>query len=532
MTTETASTTSAKDVGLGGDDASSGASAAFSDRVRLYLKVTTLINLTFAVVAVTFMLAGIDPQMGGEHDDTRIFLICLVTSTNGLAWFAIARSRHSMRTALLTEAVGTLVLAGTYSYVILMMAPNPERADQVLALLLVTIVLVLRASLIPAPTVATTIIGLLSVSFPVALSLHVLPDLEFVYHFWIGVMGAVVVTVTTVTSFTIYGLHRRMQVAKRLGQYQLDHRVGQGGMGEVYLAQHSLLQRPTAIKLLRDVTSASARARFRQEVQTASGLTHPNTVEIYDYGRTPDGIFYFAMEYIEGASLEETVAATGAMPPARVVRLLEQAAGSLSEAHGRGLVHRDVKPSNLMLCERGGQFDTLKVLDFGLVRDLSEAEDDKPGVLTGTPLYMAPEAILDDQGFIPESDVYALGATAYFLLTGKPPFASGDLVEVLSDHLATAPPRPESSDAELADLIVRCLSKDPSDRPSDAARLLNALKRCSSRGGWSNDDAKVWWAEHREIVEATRVVESERSSRSGGLLGRRTASTTGALSRS
>lgn len=501
---------STKDVGLALGKSASGINAAFSDRVRLYLKVTALINLFFATVAGLMFAAGLQLEEDTvvEH---RLFVICSVTALNSMAWFAIARSRHSTRTALLTEAFGTLALATAYSYVAIELSVEPDRGDGLLALLLVTIILVLRSSLIPSPTVATLVIGLLCVAGSVAFAVRRLTHLDFIFHFWQGVLGVVIVAVTTVTSYTIYGLHRRMQAARRLGQYQLEERVGQGGMGEVYLAKHSLLHRQTAIKLLRDVTSGSARDRFRQEVQTASALTHPNTVEIYDYGRTPDGVFYFAMEYVEGASLEDLVGATGPMPAARVVRLLEQAAGSLSEAHRRGLVHRDVKPSNLMVCERGGDFDTLKVLDFGLVRDLSDDDSESDSALTGTPLYLAPEAILDEQGFVPESDVYALGATAYFLLTGEPPFSDGGLVDVLSDHLATEPREIECEDPVLAALVLRCLSKDPSVRPADGAEVLNALRSCQTSGEWTVDDAQVWWAEHREIVESRRSENADHS---------------------
>ncbi|MEM9073595.1 MAG: protein kinase [Myxococcota bacterium] len=497
-------------MGLAPENSTSGTSVAFSDRVRLYLKVTTLINVAFAIIALTVRIFGLDPDPEGAP--LRLALIWGVTAINGLAWFVIARSRSSVRAALFTEAIATLALGYAYSSIILILGAQVERAESIVAILLVTIILVLRSSLVPSPVLATVVIGGLSIAIPGVMVRYALPDLAFVYRLWMWVLGGVVVAVTSVTSATIYGLQRRMQAARRLGQYQLDHRVGQGGMGEVYLATHSLLQRPTAIKLLRDVTSAAARDRFRQEVQTASGLTHPNTVEIYDYGRTPDGVFYFAMEYVEGASLEEAVRATGAMPSARVVRVLEQAAGSLGEAHRRGLVHRDIKPSNLMLCERGGDFDTLKVLDFGLVRNLADAELESGG-LTGTPLYLAPEAILDPNGFVPESDVYALGATAYFLLTGRPPFAEGDLIDVLSDHLAREVVPPETDDPVLAELVVRCLAKDPAARPSDASDLLHALENCEGFGRWRLDDARAWWAEHREVVQAVRGEASADSSR-------------------
>jgi len=484
----------------------SGVSLAFSDRVRLYLKVTTLINVMLMVVAVSMMVFGVTPRHGTFTG--QLVTMVLASGANAMAWMAIARSKHSVRTAIVTEAIATVALAAAYAVVTVWLNPDAHRADVILVILLITLVLVLRASLIPSPVGATVVIGLLSIGVGVGVTIARLPDLPLFARLWSTVLGIVVVVVTTVTTYTVYGLQRRMEVAKRLGQYQLERRVGRGGMGEVYLAKHSLLHRPTAIKLLRDVTSATARARFRQEVQTASGLTHPNTIEIYDYGRTADGVFYFAMEYVEGASLLDIVDATGGMPAPRVARLLEQAASSLREAHGRGLVHRDIKPSNLMICERGGDFDTLKVLDFGLVRDVSHDEEERSDALTGTPLYMAPEAILDANGFAPESDVYALGATAFFMLTGRPPFCEGGLVDVLADHLSAPPRRPESSDPELADLVLRALSKDPADRPSDGGAFLEGLRSCPSFGRWSTEDARVWWEEHRELVDTAKQAEA------------------------
>ena len=325
------------------------------------------------------------------------------------------------------------------------------------------------------------------------------------FFVWMVVLALVVVAVTMVTSRTVYGLERRMIAEKQLGQYQLQKLVGRGAMGEVYLAKHALLRRPAAVKLLRDASAASARERFRQEVQTASGLSHPNTIEIYDYGRTPDGIFYFAMEYVEGATLEDIITATGPMPPGRVIHLLRQAAGSLREAHQRGLVHRDLKPSNLMLCERGGVFDTVKVLDFGLVRDLGESNEEESSGLLGTPMYLAPEAILDSGGFVQQSDVYAFGATAYFLLTARPPFTSGSLVEILSDHLATEPIAPDCKDKVLVDLVMQCLRKNPDERPADAVALVAALDACASNGLWEAREADIWWAEHREVITARKA---------------------------
>ena len=482
--------------------ATAGVDSAFNDRVRLFVQVSTFINCGMTAVGVVLWRAGLDPQLAA-HGRVLTIQMALVTAVTGLVWFVMARGRLGSTAAVVTQGLVTLLLIGNYASVVFR-AGRPGAPETIVFVLLVsTVVLVLRSALVPSPTVATVVVGVLSIAtatvFSPGLDAFSIPVLA-----WSGLLSLVVIAVTALTSHTIYGLEQRMRATARLGQYQIDRLLGEGSMGQVYLATHALLNRPTAVKLLRDAGSAAARDRFRREVQAASGLSHPNTIEIYDYGRTAEGVFYFAMEYVEGATLDEAVTTTGPMPPARVVYLLLQAAGSLAEAHARGLVHRDIKPANLMLCERGGRPDTLKVLDFGLVRDVAQELPSERGGLTGTPLYLAPEAVADDEAFSPESDVYALGATAYFLLTGRPPFSEGSLVEVLSDHLVTPPPPIEIADARLADLVLRCLAKEPAARPPDAHAVIDALEGCDSYGQWKERDARGWWDEHHDIVEASR----------------------------
>ncbi len=506
VATDTQSTRSSSQAGR--INAVAGLDSAFTDRVRLYLKVTFLINLFLHVGSSVLWLVGIDDR----PQQTAIMVqMSIVTVVNGAVWAIVARVRPTFIAAILIQALVTLALNANYIWITVGRSGQTDVAAPVFALLIVTIVLVLRSSLVPSPTFGTAIVGALSIIVLVIMTTQSSIENSATLSIWLAMFGVVVVVITSLASKTIYGLQVRVQAARKLGQYELQDKVGSGGMGDVFLAKHALLNRPTAIKLLKDASNTSSRDRFRQEVQIASGLTHPNTVEIYDYGRTPDGVFYFAMEFVEGATLDAIVRTTGPMPAKRVVQLLLQAAGSLSEAHHRGLVHRDIKPSNLMICERGGAFDTLKVLDFGLVHDLSDTEHRNPRTLAGTPLYLAPEVILDDASFAPESDIYALGATAYFLITGKPPFWEGDLANILSDHLATPPTVPQSEDAVLVELILRCLSKDPSDRPSDAVALGEALEGCQSWGEWKNGDARVWWSEHREIVASAGQQEVERT---------------------
>jgi len=233
--------------------------------------------------------------------------------------------------------------------------------------------------------------------------------------------------------------------ARQLGSYSLTRRLGAGGMGEVYLAEHRLLKRPCAIKLIRPefATVAASLKRFEREVEAMTKLTHPVAVQVYDYGHDHTGSFYYAMEYLPGLTLEETVKRSGPMPANRVTTLLVQLCGALTEAHGIGLIHRDIKPANIMLCQFPGRNDAVKLLDFGLVAD-HETTDQRitqAGAILGTPAYMSPEQARGDE-VSPRSDLYALGSTAYYLLTGRPPFEGKSAIDVLYAHQssAVAPP--------------------------------------------------------------------------------------------
>jgi serine/threonine-protein kinase len=280
-------------------------------------------------------------------------------------------------------------------------------------------------------------------------------------------------------------------------------------MGIVYRASPAMLRRPTAIKLLRpDRMSEASLQRFEREVQLTARLTHPNTVAIFDYGRTPEGVFYYAMEYLDGLNLDQLVAEDGPQCPARVVHLLGQVCGSLAEAHGAGLIHRDIKPANILLVERGGVPDVVKVVDFGLAKRVGPDERGETvevttaNVIQGTPLYVSPEAVRSDPSLDARSDLYAVGAVGYFLLTGAPVFQAKTVVEVLSHHLHT-PPEPLSRRAPgrvpeaLENLVMRCLAKDAADRPESALSLQRALTGCRCDPPWTADDAAGWWAMRR-----------------------------------
>jgi len=295
--------------------------------------------------------------------------------------------------------------------------------------------------------------------------------------------------------------------ARTVGQYTLDRKLGSGGMGSVYLARHTLLRRPCAIKLMhaeRAVDEVGIK-RFEREVQLTASLTSPNTIAIYDYGRTPDGLFYYAMEFLDGVALGELIEKTGGQSPARVIHILRQACASLAEAHAVGLIHRDIKPANIMLCERGGVLDTVKVLDFGLVKDLAGDMDGdgmvtRADVITGTPLYMAPESIQKPRKPDARADLYALGAVGYYLLVGKPVFVGNTPVAVMAQHVHGEPKPPservDGVPADLEAVILRCLAKSPDDRPSTAAELAAALATCADADAWDQAAARRWWSEH------------------------------------
>lgn len=323
---------------------------------------------------------------------------------------------------------------------------------------------------------------------------------------------AATVTVCAVISRVIYGLREEVHEARRLGQYTLEGLIGVGGMGRVYRASHAMLRRPTAIKLLGpDRTSRDALERFEREVQLTAQLTHPNTVTIYDYGRTADGVLYYAMELLDGATLEEVVDVDGPQIPARVVYILDQVAGALGEAHAIGLIHRDVKPANIVLCRQGGELDVAKVVDFGLVKELDQrhpASVSQEGTISGTPLYMAPEILTESNAASPRSDIYALGAVGYYLLTGEHVFAGRTVIEVLGHHLHTEPVPPslrlgDPVPEDLERLILDCLAKDPAKRPRDAAELRRRLDACDV-GRWAQRRAETWWSVHGPTLDAKR----------------------------
>ena len=304
--------------------------------------------------------------------------------------------------------------------------------------------------------------------------------------------------------YTINSLRREAFEARQLGQYQLRRLLGSGGMGDVYLAEHLLLKRPCAIKVIRPdrAGDAGALARFEREVRATAKLSHWNTVEIFDYGHTADGTFYYAMEYLPGLSLDELVRMHGPLPENRVIHLLTQICGALREAHGQGLIHRDIKPANIFAAQRGGVFDVAKLLDFGLAKPVAHRGDvalTLDGTITGSPLFMSPEQALGEP---PDerSDIYSLGAVAWFLTVGRPPFDDPNPLKIMVAQASALPDTPSAFNHDISQdleaLIMQCLAKDPADRPQTVTHLRQLLENVPLADAWSEADAASWWQCH------------------------------------
>jgi tRNA A-37 threonylcarbamoyl transferase component Bud32 len=308
--------------------------------------------------------------------------------------------------------------------------------------------------------------------------------------------------------------------ARQLGQYQLMEKIGEGGMGIVYKARHALLRRETALKLLMpDKADPVSIQRFEREVRLTCRLMHPNTIQIFDYGHTPEGIFYYAMEYLDGLNLAEFVEAYGPQPEGRVVNLLIQICESLAEAHACGLVHRDIKPANVFVTDRGGVPDMVKVLDFGLVRPVASADNTAldaadTQILAGTPNYMSPEAVESGASTDARSDLYSVGAVGYYLLTGQGVFDGESIAEICRKRREEKPVPPSVRAGRpicphLEGLILHCLERDPKDRPQSAHELIALLSASPRIADWNVEQRAAWWVAHREAINRARAAEAE-----------------------
>lgn len=309
----------------------------------------------------------------------------------------------------------------------------------------------------------------------------------------------------TYGAHVIHSMRQEAFDAKRFGQYQLIEKLGEGGMGEVHLAEHLLLKRPCAIKFINPDAAANsvARSRFEREVRSTAKLSHWNTVEIYDYGHTTDGRFYYVMELLPGLNLAELLGQHGRQPASRVIHILRQICAALSEAHASGLIHRDIKPANVFLTKRGNIWDVVKLLDFGLVKQAGQEADESSievsmaGEVKGSPLFMSPEQVNAEDEIDGRSDIYSLGVSAYQLLTGSAPFTGKKKMEIMIAHARDRARRPTeiepSIPVDLETVIIRCLEKKPEDRFQDVEALDAALVACEKCGDRSKQDGDQWW---------------------------------------
>jgi serine/threonine-protein kinase len=432
----------------------------------------------------------------------------IAATTLAVAIWLVARRRRPYSMAVLNwlDACGTIGVALLFARMAHLI---PDGVGTLVGILAISFATLGRAAQVPSTPQRTLVVTGVSFSFMLAVAaLGPIPP-----HYMQNVVGRSLsivdpllwcvagTTLATVTSKVIYGLQEKVLEARQLGQYTLEQKIGEGGMGEIYRARHAMLRRPTAIKLLPGVHSEDQVRRFEREVQLTASLTHPNTICVFDYGRTPEGTFYYAMELLQGLNLQTLVDEHGAQPPGRLVNLLLQACGALGEAHRVGLIHRDLKPANIFLCQRGGIDDFVKVLDFGLVRQVhSEVSvtQSSTQLLVGTPLYLSPEAIISPDRIDARADLYSLGVTAYHLLTGSPPFSGASVIEVCGHHLHSAPEPPSSRlgapvPESLERVILSCLAKSPAERPQSAEALADALRRADGIVPFEASDARSWW---------------------------------------
>jgi serine/threonine protein kinase len=493
------------------------------------------LGFILSVIFGMFFVWRVASALSEDDSPSQAFLPwkALTVLAFGTVWLLTRGRPRSVRFVRFTEVIA-LFVAGGCATMMCFRVSYAARPDAIL-LLCLTYVLIARSIIVPSTARRTLVLGLVfAVPFLVSVffihrlkhdpSIYTLAadprlrlDATTIAKRWTVIAAlwwTAALIIATATSKVIYGLRKEVRDARRLGQYTLIEKLGQGGMGVVYRARHAMLRRPTAIKLLPpDKFGAESVARFEREVQLTARLTHPNTIRIFDYGRTPDGIFYYAMEYLEGGSLADVVAVGGPMPPGRVIHVLDQAAGALTEAHRIGLIHRDIKPANIVLTEQGGVPDVVKVLDFGLVKRVGQLDgEEAPGTalthagsFAGTPMYMAPEALTSPDKIDARADLYALGAVGYFLLTGKDVFTGRTVVEVCGHHLHSTPTPPSerlgqpiAADLEL--LVLACLQKDPARRPVDARALQGMLRACRDARAWSEEDARRWLDAHGESL--------------------------------
>jgi serine/threonine-protein kinase len=471
---------------------------------------------TFGIVLDRFVI----PQLPGgvTYPVWKANLIEVVGVAVSVVMFLYARfSRHS---ALIKTEAGLVYLVLS-SFGIAMLntwVMTPPTTAQMMKLSWITIAILVYSMIAPSSPRKMLVASMVAASMdPLGVWFAYLRGVavpSVAQTFMLYLPNYVCALVATLPSHVLQRLGRQLSTAREMGSYQLVERLGEGGMGEVWRAHHRLLARSAAIKLVRPQllgakSESEARLmlrRFEREAQTTAALSSPHTINLFDFGQTDDGSFYYVMELLAGRDIESLVREFGPVSTARAVFLLRQVCHSLADAHARGLVHRDIKPANIYVCRMGLEYDFVKVLDFGLVKYSKQTNMRQTLVTTdhtptGTPAYMAPETILGDADIDRRADVYALGCVAYFLLTGQLVFEADTPMKMLMQHVQ-AQPVPPSQRTELRiprevdELVLACLQKDPNLRPQDAGDLFRMACDCKFPDSWNQEQARIWWEKH------------------------------------
>ncbi len=470
------------------------------------LLIDQLVNLTIPSV---YQYAGWKPRV----------LEAIGIIVSGLMYVYVRYARHTPETKTNVSLLYLILNAAAIAALNTWVAPPPMKAEmiQVSWIAILLLVFSMVAAVSPGKMLATALIAASLDPIGVWLAhmrgVAVPPPFQTFILFWPNYVAA---ALSTIPSRFLRHVGHKLSKARELGSYELVTLLGKGGMGEVWEAKHRLLARRAAVKLVRpellgassDVEAKLVLRRFEREAQATAALNSPHTIQVFDFGSTDDGTFYYVMELLMGRDLESLVREFGPVPAARAGYLLRQVCHSLADAHARGLVHRDIKPANIYVCRMGLEYDFVKVLDFGLVKLNNQPSGERIQTLmtadqrtTGTPAYMAPEVILGEAIVDRRADVYALGCVAYYALTGQLVFEADTPMKMLLQHVQAEPIPPSQRTElpiprELDELVLSCLQKDPNKRPQNAEVLLGMAMGCKSGDCWNQDLAKGWWGKH------------------------------------
>jgi serine/threonine-protein kinase len=476
-----------------------------------------------AMVVVFVVLNTVPPLLGGPQLGDPIDLVnalCFVVAlASSVGVYLLAHSGRLEPERMLDVGLLYLLTMAFIGLVVRLVEPGPVRIPQ-WGVSEICIVILLFPVLVPNTPRKVFVTALVAASMdPLGVTLagwagREVPSWPVVLEAYIW--NYVSVGLALVSSHVLYALGREVSRAREMGAYHLTEPLGEGGMGQVWKARHHMLARDAAIKIIQpdrwlaseDEAKSLAR-RFEREAQATAALDSPNTVELYDFGVTDDGTFFYVMELLKGLDLESLVRRHGPLPSERVVHILIQACHSLADAHARGLIHRDVKPANIFICRKGLDTDFVKVLDFGIVKWRTAAPDDAgrtmENVVLGTPGYMSPETILADREIDGRADLYSLGCVAYWLLTGQVVFDANSPMDTMIQHVNKEPEPPSARseleiDRDLERIVLHCLQKERSNRPPSAKDLMHRLRNLRIARDWTSDRSREWWDRHAPIA--------------------------------